>query len=73
MQMSHCDDEHESASSGAWHKGMKQVWTAEKFGNELADISKMSCLRRHPDINHVVMKRQRGSEAAGQPDAEPET
>lgn len=37
MQMSHCDDDHESASSGARHKGMDQVWTGEKFGNELVD------------------------------------
>lgn len=37
MQMPHCDDDHESASTGAWHKGMKQVWTAEKFGKGVGE------------------------------------
>lgn len=44
MQMSHCDDEHESASSGAWYKGMRQVWTAEKFGKWVNRyVSKIRC------------------------------
>ncbi len=61
MQMSHCADEHESASSGARHKGMKQVWTAEKFGKWVSGyVSKISCLYLNPDTNHVVMKGRRG-------------
>lgn len=35
MQMSHCDDELESASSRVWHKGMRQVWTAEEFAKRV--------------------------------------
>lgn len=38
MQTSRGDDEHESASSGARHKGTQQAWTTDKFGNEFVDM-----------------------------------